>query len=121
MLCSFAPDVSDAFVGYSGIDNGVRDRAMAHECLQSPRIDSARRQGVSSIVPQHVSMYLERHPSGLAKPLYELLGTIDGEGRLALRQEHEICMGMLAPQRPQQSQLVTLQAVDARRAIAPRD
>jgi hypothetical protein len=94
---------------------------MAHKGLQRPCIDSAGRQGVSSSVAQHVGMYLEWQLSGLAKPLYELLGTIDGEGRLALRQEHEICMGMLAPQRPQQSQLVTLQAVDARRAIAPRD
>ena len=94
---------------------------MAHKGLQCPCIDSACRQGVSRSMAQHVSMDRERQLSGHAQPFYELLGTIDGEGRLALRQEHEICMGMLAPQRPQQSQLVTLQAVDARRAIAPRD
>ena len=38
---------------------------------------------------------------GLAKPFYELLGAIDREGRLALGQEHEIGMGMLAPECPQ--------------------
>jgi len=57
---------------------------MAHKGLQRPCIDSAGRQGVSRSVAQHVGMYLEWQLSGLAKPLYELLGTIDGEGRLAL-------------------------------------
>lgn len=30
---SFAPDVTDALVGDRGVNDGVRDRAMAHECL----------------------------------------------------------------------------------------
>ena len=66
---------------------------------------------------QHVSMDLERQLSSHAEPFYELLGTIDGEGRLALGQEHEVGMGMLAPERPQEPQLVTLQAMNARRAV----
>jgi len=39
---------------------------MAHEGLQRPRIDSPRRQGVSSRVTQHVGMYPEGQSSGLA-------------------------------------------------------
>ena len=31
-------DVADAFVGDRGVGNGVRYRAMAHECLQRPCI-----------------------------------------------------------------------------------
>jgi hypothetical protein len=31
---SSAPDVSDPLVGHRGVNNGVRDRAMAHESLQ---------------------------------------------------------------------------------------
>ena len=53
---SFAPDVSDALVSDRRVNNRVRDRAMTHEGLQCPRIDSASRQGVASRMPQHVSM-----------------------------------------------------------------
>ena len=51
---------------------------MAHEGLKRPRIDSSARQGVSSSVPQHVSVDREWQLSGLAKPFYELLSTVDG-------------------------------------------
>src|SRR6516225_4292358 len=34
--CPLPPDVSNALVGDRGVDNGARDRAMAHECLQRP-------------------------------------------------------------------------------------
>ena len=44
----FAPNVSDALIGDRRVDHGVRNRAMAHECLQHPRIDSTGRQGVAS-------------------------------------------------------------------------
>jgi hypothetical protein len=50
---------------------------MAHECLQRSCIDSTSRQGVSSSVPQHVSMDREWQLGGHPKPFYELLGTID--------------------------------------------
>jgi hypothetical protein len=90
---------------------------MPHECLQRPGIDSTSRQGVAGSVAQHVRVDWERQPSGRAKPVYELLGAVDGKGRLTLRHEHEICVKMLAPECPQQSQLVSLQAMNARRAI----
>ena len=54
---------------------------------------------------------------GLAKAFNELLCAIDGKRGFPLGQEHEVCVGMLASQRPQQPQLVTLQAVDSRRAV----
>jgi len=75
---SFAPDVSNPLVSYRGVDDRVRDRAMAHECLQRPCIDSSGRQGVASGVAQHVSMDREWQLSGLAKPFYELLSAVDG-------------------------------------------
>ena len=50
---------------------------MAHEGLQCPRIDSTSRQGVASGMSQHVSVDREWQLSGLAKPFYELLSTID--------------------------------------------
>jgi hypothetical protein len=90
---------------------------MAHEGLQCSCIDSASRQGVSGSMAQHVRVDREWQPSCLAKPFNELLRTIDGKGRLALRQEHEVCVRMLAPELPQQPQLVTLQAVDAGRTV----
>jgi hypothetical protein len=40
-----------------------------------------------------------------------------GQRRLSLGQEHKVCMRVLTPQCPQQLQLVTLQTVDARRAV----
>ena len=54
-LLLFAPNVSNALVGYRGVDNRVRNRTMAHERLQRPRIDSTSRQGVTSSMP-HVGM-----------------------------------------------------------------
>ena len=45
---SLSPDVPDALVGDRSINDGVRYRAMAHECLQRPCIDSTSRQGVAS-------------------------------------------------------------------------
>jgi hypothetical protein len=41
----------------------------------------------------------------------------EAEGRLPLGQEHEVGMGVLAPERPQEPQLVTLQAMNARCAV----
>ncbi len=75
---SLAPDVSDALVGYRSVDNRVRDGAMAHECLQRPRIDPAAGQGVPGSVAQHVSVDREWQLSGHAKPFNQLLGTVDG-------------------------------------------
>jgi hypothetical protein len=46
-------------------------------------------------------MDLERQLSGHAEPFYELLGTVDGKGRLAFGQEHEVRVRMLTPQCPQ--------------------
>jgi len=97
----FAPDGSDTFVGDLRVDDGIRDRAMAHEGLQGPGIDSSGRQGVASGMAQHVGMYSEWQLSGLAKPFNQLLGAIDGKRRLALGQEHKVCMRMLAPELPQ--------------------
>jgi len=57
---------------------------MAHKGLQRPRIDPASRQGVSGGMAQHVRMDREWQLSGLAKPFNQLLGTVDGKGRLAL-------------------------------------
>ena len=50
--------IRDALVGNRGVDDGVRYRAVAHERLQRPCIDSTSRQGVASSMPQHVSMDL---------------------------------------------------------------
>jgi hypothetical protein len=55
--------------------------------------------------------------SGFAKPFYELLSAVDRKRRFPLGQEHEISVRMLTPQSPYRPQLVTLQAVVARRAI----
>jgi hypothetical protein len=74
---SLAPDVSYPLVGDLRIDHRVRDRAMPHEGLQRPRIDSTRRQSVASSVPQHMSMDWKWQPGGLAKPFYELLSAVD--------------------------------------------
>ena len=70
---------------------------MAHECVKSPCIDSTGRQGVTSRMPQHVSMDRERQLSGLAKPFYKLLSPVDGKRCFPLGQEHEISMRMLTP------------------------
>jgi hypothetical protein len=43
----------------------------------------------------------EWRPSGLAKPFYELLRTVDGQRCLPLGQEYEVSKGMLTPQCPQ--------------------
>jgi hypothetical protein len=42
---------------------------------------STRRQGVTSRVPQHVSMNREWQLSGLAKPFYKLLSAVDRKRR----------------------------------------
>ena len=57
---------------------------MAHKGLQRSCIDSARGQGVPSGMAQHVSMDREWQVSSHTKPFNQLLGTVDGEGRLAL-------------------------------------
>jgi hypothetical protein len=74
---SLAPDVSDPLVSDRSIDNGVRDRAMAHESLKHSCIDSSGRQGVSGSMAKHVSMNGEWHLCGQAKAFYELLGAVD--------------------------------------------
>jgi hypothetical protein len=43
----------------------------------------------------------EWHLCGLAKPFNQLLGAIDGQGSLALGQEHEVSMWVLTPKCPQ--------------------
>jgi hypothetical protein len=43
-------------------------------------------------MPQHVGVDREWQLSGLAKPLYELLGTVDRQRGLTLGQEHEVGM-----------------------------
>jgi hypothetical protein len=98
---SFSPDVANALVGHCGVDDGVGDRAMAHERLQRPCIDSTGRQGVASSMPQHVSMDREPQLSGLTKPFNQLLSTVDRKRCFPLGQEHEIYVGMLAPESPQ--------------------
>jgi hypothetical protein len=50
--CSFAPDIADSFVGHSSVNQRVRNRAMAHERLQRPGIDPARRQSVPGSMAQ---------------------------------------------------------------------
>ena len=90
---------------------------MAHEGLKRACIDSSTGQGVPSSVAQHVSVDREWQLSGHAKPFNQLLGTVDRKRRLTLGQKHEVGVGMLAPQGPQQPQLVTLQAMDAGRTI----
>jgi hypothetical protein len=84
LQCSFAPDVANALVSHCRIDNGVRDRAMAHKGLQRSRIDPAGRQGVPSSMAQHVRMDREWQLSKLAKAFNQLLRAVDGKGRLAL-------------------------------------
>jgi len=75
---------------------------MAHEGLKRACIDSSTGQGVPSSVAQHVSVDREWQLSGHAKPFYQLLGAVDGKGRLSLGQEHEVRVRMLASQCPQQ-------------------
>ena len=65
---SLAPDVSDPLVGHRGVDNRVRDRAMAHESLKRACIDSPASQSVSGSMAQHVSMDREWQLSGHTKP-----------------------------------------------------
>jgi hypothetical protein len=98
---SFPPNVSDALVSDRRVNNRVRNRAMAHERLKRPGVDSACRQGVASSVTQHVGVDPEGQSSSLAKPFNQLLGAVDRKCRLAFRQEHEVCMGVLAPKCPQ--------------------
>jgi hypothetical protein len=54
-------------------------------------------QGVARSVALHVRVDRDWRLSGHAKPFYQLLGAIDGQRRLPLRQEYEVCVGMLAP------------------------
>jgi hypothetical protein len=51
-------------------------------------------------MPQHVRMDRKWKLRGVAKPFYELLGSVDGKRGFPLGQEHEVCIRMLAPQRP---------------------
>jgi hypothetical protein len=50
---------------------------MAHECLKRARIDSSCRQGVTSSMPQDVSVHRKWQLSGLAKPLFQLLSEMN--------------------------------------------
>ena len=45
----------------------------------------------------HVSVDRKWQLSGLAKPFNQLLSAVDGKGSLALGQEHEVRVRMLAP------------------------
>ena len=94
---AFAPDVSNPLVGHRGVDHGVRDRAMAHEGLQRSGVDPAGSQGVSGGMAQHVGVDREWQLSGHAKPFNQLLGAVDRKWRLALGQEHEVGVRVLAP------------------------
>jgi hypothetical protein len=57
---------------------------MAHECLKRTCIDPAASQGIPGSVAQHVSVDREWQISGHAEPFNQLLGAVDGKGRLAL-------------------------------------
>src|SRR5215471_16905054 len=60
----------------------------------------------------------EWQPGGLAKALNELLGAVDRQGRLALAEKQKAAvLAILADQLPDQAQLVSLQPVDAWRAV----
>src|SRR5262249_47845397 len=60
----------------------------------------------------------EWQPGGLAKPLNELLGAVNRQGRLALAEEQKAAvLAILADQLPDQAQLVPSQPVDAWRAV----
>ena len=65
---SLAPDVSDPLVRYRGVDNRVRDRAMAHKGLKRACIDSPTSQSVSSCVAQHVGVDREWQLSSHIRP-----------------------------------------------------
>ena len=90
---------------------------MAHERLEGTRIDSAARQSVARRVAQHVNVDGECEASGHAKAFYKPLRAIDRQWRLALRQEQERAIRILAEQRPDQPQFVTLKAVNAGGAV----
>jgi hypothetical protein len=77
VFLSLAPDVSDSLVSDRGVDNGVRDRAMA-QSLKRSCIDSSGRQGVAGSMAKHVSMNGEWHLCGQAKAFCELLSAVDG-------------------------------------------
>src|SRR5262249_34160549 len=63
-------------------------------------------------------MNREWQPGGLAKALNELLGAVDRQGRLALAEEQKAAVLVIfADQLPDQAQLVSLQSVDAWRAV----
>jgi hypothetical protein len=64
-------------------------------------------QGVPGSTAQHAGVDREWQLSRPAKPFYQLLGAVDGQGRLAPGQEYEVRMRMLAPQCPQQPKFVT--------------
>jgi len=70
---------------------------MAHEGLQRSCIDSTGRQGVARSMSQHVSMDREWQLSGPATPFNQLLGAVDRKRCLALGQEHEVSVRVLAP------------------------
>src|SRR5690349_2979083 len=81
---SLSPYVTNPLVGHGSIDHRVRDRAMTHESLKRPCIDSTSRQGIAGSMPQHVSMDRKWQLSGLAKPFYKLLGVVDRKRRFPL-------------------------------------
>src|SRR5262245_16011347 len=56
-----APDVANPLVGDRCVDNRVRDRAMPHEGLQRPCIDSTARQGTryATCAPNHKVILLQ--------------------------------------------------------------
>jgi len=97
LIRSLAPDVPDTLIGHRGVHNGIRDRAVTHEGLQRSCLNPSARQGVTSGMAQHVRMDREGQLSGHAKPFNQLLGAVDGQGSLALGQEHEVSVRVLAP------------------------
>ena len=70
---------------------------MAHKGLQRPCIDPTAGQGIASRMTQHVSVDREWQLSSHAKPFNKLLGAVDRQGGLALGQEYEVSVRMLAP------------------------
>jgi hypothetical protein len=102
---SLAPDGSNTLVGYRGVDDGIRDRAMAHEGLQCPGIDSPGGQGVARSMAQHVGMNREGYLGLNASPLDQLGEAGNREWGAALTDEDKGRLG-LTLQNPQRPELV---------------
>jgi hypothetical protein len=63
---SLAPDVANALVSHRSVNNCIRDRAVPHEGLKRPCIDTSTSQGVACRMPQHVRVDRERQVSSHA-------------------------------------------------------